>query len=123
MNSSYAYQAYKKTQVSTASQGDLLVMLFEGAIRFSNQAIDAINESNFSLANEKLLRVQDIMTELTTSLKLDVGTIANNLHQLYTYINQLLVEANIKKDVNLIEQAVHLLTELCDTWREVVNKA
>lgn len=120
---SHAYQAYKKTQVSTASQGDLLVMLFEGAIRFSNQAIDAINESNLSVANEKLLRVQDIMTELTTSLKLDVGPIADNLNRLYTYINQLLVEANIKKDTNLIEQAITLLTELCDTWREVVNKA
>lgn len=120
---SYAYQAYKKTQVSTASQGDLLVMLFEGAIRFSNQAIEAINESNFSVANEKLLRVQDIMTELTSSLKLDTGEIANNLSQIYSYINQLLVQANIKKDISLIEQAIGLLTELCDTWREAVTKA
>lgn len=120
---SYAYQAYKKTQVSTASQGDLLIMLFEGAIRFSNQAIDAINESNFSLANEKLLRVQDIMTELTSALKRDVGEIAENLYQLYSYITQLLVDANIKKDIIKIEQAINLLTELCDTWREAVTQA
>jgi len=59
-----AYQMYKKTQVSTASQGDLLLMLFDGAIRFANQGRQAIAEQDMEQANVKLLRAQDIVTEL-----------------------------------------------------------
>jgi len=115
-----AYQMYKKTQVSTASQGDLLLMLFDGAIRFANQGRQAIAEQDMEQANVKLLRAQDIVTELMISLDLDQGEIAENLYQLYSFIYELLVEANIKKDVNLIDQAVRFLTELRDTWRQVV---
>lgn len=115
-----AYQMYKKTQVSTASQGDLLLMLFDGAIRFANQGRQAIAEQDMEQANVKLLRAQDIVTELMISLDLDQGEIAENLYQLYSFIYELLVGANIKKDVNLIDQAVRFLTELRDTWRQVV---
>ena len=117
-----AYQMYKKTQVSTASQGDLLLMLFDGAIRFANQGRQAIAEQDMEQANVKLLRAQDIVTELMISLDLDQGEIAENLYQLYSFIYELLVEANIKKDVNLIDQAVRFLTELRDTWRQVVGQ-
>lgn len=115
-----AYQMYKKTQVATASQGDLLLMLFDGAIRFSNQGRQCIVEQDMEQANVKLLRAQDILTELMISLDLDQGEIAENLYQLYNFIYELLVEANIKKDVDLIDQAVRFLTELRDTWRQVV---
>jgi len=117
-----AYQMYKKTQVSTASQGDLLLMLFDGAIRFANQGRQAIAEQDMEQANVKLLRAQDIVTELMISLDLDQGEIAENLYQLYSFIYELLVEANIKTDVNLIDQAVRFLTELRDTWRQVVGQ-
>lgn len=115
-----AYQMYKKTQVATASQGDLLLMLFDGAIRFANQGRQCIVEQDMEQANVKLLRAQDILTELMISLDLDQGEIAENLYQLYNFIYELLVEANIKKDVDLIDQAVRFLTELRDTWRQVV---
>lgn len=115
-----AYQMYKKTQVATASQGDLLLMLFDGAIRFANQGRQCIVEQDMEQANVKLLRAQDILTELMISLDLDQGEIAENLYQLYNFIYELLVEANIKKDVDLIDQAVRFLTELRETWRQVV---
>lgn len=115
-----AYQMYKKTQVATASQGDLLLMLFDGAIRFANQGRQCIVEQDMEQANVKLLRAQDVLTELMISLDLDQGEIAENLYQLYNFIYELLVEANIKKDVDLIDQAVRFLTELRDTWRQVV---
>lgn len=95
-------------------------MLFDGAIRFANQGRQAIAEQDMEQANVKLLRAQDIVTELMISLDLDQGEIAENLYQLYSFIYELLVEANIKKDVNLIDQAVRFLTELRDTWRQVV---
>ncbi|NLM24522.1 MAG: flagellar export chaperone FliS [Firmicutes bacterium] len=117
-----AYQIYKKTQVSTASQGELVVMMFDGAIKFSNQAKEMINQSKIAEAHEKLIRAQDIVSELSAALNMDTGEIAKNLYQLYDYINNLLVQANIKKDVEILDQAIQLLTELRDTWRQVVAK-
>ena len=116
-----AYQVYKKTQISTASQGDLVIMLFEGAIRFANQAKDFINEKNLEQANEKITRTQDIISELINALDLDTGEIAHNLYQLYTFVNEQLVQANVKKDVVILDQAISFLVELRDTWRLVVN--
>lgn len=115
-----AYQMYKRTQVSTASQGELLLMLFDGAIRFSNQAKEYILAKDFEQANAKLIRAQDIMMELMVSLDLDQGEIAQNLYQLYDFIHERLVEANLKKDVELIDQALRFLEDLRDTWRQVV---
>lgn len=120
---SYALQAYKNVKVNTASNGDLIVMLFDGAIRFANQAINCIDESDIAGAHNKLVRAQDIMTELISVLNMDVGEIAQNLYQLYTFINQLLIQANVNKDPVLIQQAIKLLTELRDMWHEVVEQA
>lgn len=116
-----AYNVYKKTQVSTASQGELLLMLFDGAIKFANQAKDMISHRQLEKANEKLIRCQDIVNELITSLNLDTGEIANNLHQLYSYIYERLVQANIKKDIEQLDEAIYMLSELRDTWRQVVK--
>jgi flagellar protein FliS len=114
---------YRQTQVNTASQGELILMLFDGAIRFANQAQELIAEGDLEGANGKLIRAQDIMTELMVSLDMDQGEIAQNLYQLYDYIHDCLLRANIRKDVGLIEQAVRLLAELRDTWRQVVAKS
>lgn len=116
----YAYQAYKKTQVTTASQGDLIIMLFDGAIKFATQAKAMIDERDLAGANDRLLRAQDIVSELMSALNLDVGELAVNLYQLYEFTNELLIQANLKKDPVHIEQALDLLTQLRDTWREVV---
>lgn len=118
-----AYQVYRQTQVNTASQGELILMLFDGAIRLANQAQELIAEGDLEGANGKLIRAQDIMTELMVSLDMDQGEIAQNLYQLYDYIHDCLLRANIRKDVGLIEQAVRLLAELRDTWRQVVAKS
>lgn len=117
-----AYHIYKKTQVSTASQGELVVMMFDGAIKFCNQAKEMISQSNIAMAHEKLLHAQEIVSELSASLNMDVGEIAHNLHQLYDYIMSLLVQANIKKDAEILKQAISMLSELRDTWQQVVAK-
>ncbi|NLJ80898.1 MAG: flagellar export chaperone FliS [Firmicutes bacterium] len=93
-----AYQVYRQTQISTASQGELLIMLFDGAIRFAQQALEHLGQGETEQAHFKLMRTQDIVNELISSLNLDLGEIAHNLQQLYTYINDLLVQANIEKD-------------------------
>lgn len=116
----HAYQAYRQTKVTTASQGELLLMLFDGAIRFSRQAQEFMRKGEIEEASAKLIRTQDIMNELIVSLNLEVGEIADNLQMLYTYIYDLLVEANIKKQPEIVDEAIHMLVELRQTWEQVV---
>ncbi|NLY10217.1 MAG: flagellar export chaperone FliS [Firmicutes bacterium] len=115
------YQAYKKTQVATASPGELLLLLFDGAIRFANQAKHFIEKKDLAAAHDKLCRAQDIVAELMFSLDRDVGEIADNLYQLYDYIFNRLVEANVSKDISIVDECIHFLTDLRDTWRQVVD--
>ncbi len=123
MMSMNAYQNYRRTQVTTASQGELLLMLFEGAIKFAQQARLLIEERDFALANTKLQRTQDIVNELMASLNFDSGPLAQDLYRLYAYIHERLVEANTKKDTAQLDEALQLLVEFRDTWRQVVHSA
>lgn len=115
-----AYQVYRQTQVSTASQGELLMMLLDGGLRFGRQAQQHMRAGEIEEANSKLIRTQDIVNELIISLNMDVGVIAENLQRIYTYIYDLLVQANIKKDPDIVEEALSMLSELRDTWEQVV---
>lgn len=117
----HAYQAYRQTQVSTASQGELLIMLFDGAIRFAKQGQEHMEKGEIEQANLRLIRAQDIVNELILSLDLEVGELAQSLLQLYTYIYDLLVQANVKKSPEKVDEAVNMLTELRDTWEQVVH--
>lgn len=117
-----AYQVYRQTQVATASQGELLLMLFDGAIRFSKQSKDFMGAGKIEEASAKLIAAQDIINELILSLDLEVGELAHNLHQLYVYIHDLLVQANIKKDSGIVDHAVGMLVELRETWEQVVGQ-
>lgn len=116
----HAYQMYRQTQVSTASQGELLLMLFDGVIRFARQAQEHLDQGKLEEASSKLIRAQDIVDELILALDLNAGEIAHNLQQLYTYIYDLLVRANVKKDPEAVNEALHMLEELRDTWGQVV---
>lgn len=118
----HAHQVYRKTQVSTASAGDLLIMLFDGAIKFAGQAKEFILQKKYESAHEKLVRCQDIMSELNASLNHDAGEIAGNLSQLYMFIHDQFTEANIKKEPQSIDNAVQMLMELRETWKQVVQK-
>lgn len=91
------YERYKQTRVETAGPLQLIIMLYDGAIRFTRQAAHAIEERDYEKANEYLKRAQDIIDELNFSLNLEAGDIAKNLQQLYEFINHQLVQANVKK--------------------------
>ncbi|NLC52923.1 MAG: flagellar export chaperone FliS, partial [Firmicutes bacterium] len=98
---------------------ELILMMYDGAIRFCNQAKNAIEEKKYYEANQLLQRVQAIIDELNYSLNMDAGEIAANLRNLYDFIATKLVEANIKKDIVTIDQMVNLLTELRSSWAEL----
>lgn len=118
--STNALQTYKQVQVSTASEGELVLMLFDGAIRFANQALGCLKQSDLAGANDKLLKAQDVVYELILALDLETGEVAQNLYRLYMFINRTLVQANVTKDPELVQQAVRLMTELRTMWHEVV---
>ncbi len=113
------YERYKQTRVETAGPLQLIIMLYDGAIRFTRQAAHAIEERDYEKANEYLKRAQDIIDELNFSLNLEAGDIAKNLQQLYEFINHQLVQANIKKDAASLQSVERILVTLRSAWDEL----
>jgi len=118
------YQKYKTAQYSTASPEQLLLMLYEGAIKYARQAQKDMEERNVEAANNKLKKTEDIISELMVSLNMDEGgEIAQNLYNLYDYMNRRLIQANIRKDPGLVDEVITLLTSLKESWEEVIGRA
>ena len=117
------YQLYQQTKVETSSPLHLVVMLYDGAIRFANQAIQAMNQKDITKTNESLKRVQDIVDELMVSLNPEAGEIAQNLCQLYEYMNYRLIQANISKNSAELEDVVKILSVLRSGWAELEKQA
>jgi flagellar protein FliS len=114
------YKEYRRTQVAVSSQRDLILMMYNAAIKNTREGKDAIKGGNLEEANNKLLKAQDIISELMNSLRLDAGEISNNLYSLYDYMISRLVQANIRKDVECIDHVDSLLTELKEAWEEAI---
>lgn len=113
-------QNYLANQVMQASPKRLIELLFEGCIKNLKQATLAIEQENINLAHNKLVRAQDIILELRYSINEEVGgQVAQQFIQLYEYMNQQLLQANLKKEVALIEQVQQMVTELLETWKQM----
>jgi flagellar protein FliS len=117
------YNQYRQTQIQTAPPEQLVLMLYDGAIRFALQSIESINAKDPEAANNWLIRVQDIVSELRTALDSRAGEVATQLDFLYDYLYRRTVEANVKKDVEIVEEVVHFLRELRSTWAEAIQIA
>ncbi len=118
-NKTNPYEKYKETQIKTANQGKLIVMLYDGAIKFLNQSKEAIEANKIEEAHNKITRTQDIIMELVLSLNLDAGPIAKKLYNLYLYLNQRLMEANMYKKKEPIDEVIKLLTDLKEVWDQI----
>lgn len=117
-----AYQNYKKQEVEGATKGKIVVLLFEGTIKFLRIAMKAIDENNIQDAHNNIIKAENILYELMSTLNMDAGEIASNLMKLYDFMIWQLVEANKDKDKAKIQSVIDLLIPLCDAWKEVVNK-
>ena len=115
-----AQNAYKQNSVTTASPGELTLMLYNGCLKFLSKAKTAIHEKNVQEKNTNLLKSQAIIAELMSTLNMDIE-ISKQMLPLYEYMNHRLVEANIQSDVTLIEEVEGLVTEFRDTWKEVLR--
>jgi flagellar protein FliS len=112
---------YQQNSVMTATPEELTLMLYNGAIKFVNIAKLSIENKNIKKAHEALIRAQDIIIELNATLNMDYE-ISKNLRSLYEFILDRLVDANIKKEIEPLDEVLELLTELRDTWKEVIVK-
>ncbi len=116
------YQKYHETQVKTADQGRLILMMYDGAIIFLQQARELLNEMDFIGKSEKISKTQDIIFELNSSLNMEAGPIAKNLRSLYMYMIKRLFDANMKKDSYAIEESIKILSELRMAWEKITSK-
>ncbi len=115
-----AQNAYKQNSVTTASPGELTLMLYNGCLKFLNKAKLAIQEKNIQDKNTNLIKAQAIISELMATLNMDIE-VSKNMLALYEYMNRRLVEANIQNDISIIEEVEGLVTEFRDTWKEVIR--
>ena len=115
-----AYNAYKQNSVTTASPGELTLMLYNGCIKFIGLARKAIEENNIQLRNTNIQKAQAIIAELMSTLNMDLE-ISKQMLPLYEYIIRLLVTTNIQHDIQSLNEAEQLVTEFRDTWKEVIK--
>lgn len=117
------FSTYKSTQIETASKEKILLMLYEGLIKYVRQARKALENDESQKAHDKLLQSQEIVTELISTLDMDVGgEIAEELYSLYDYVLHNLIQANVENDPSRLEDILPVLEELNEAWDEVINE-
>lgn len=117
------YNVYKNNSVNYASKEQLLLMLVEGAVKFSKRAELNLNEKDINKAHENLLKTQNIIAELMSTLDTSVGDWAVQLFKVYRFIYDKLVEANIKKDIKILKEILPLIEEVNNLWHETYDLA
>jgi flagellar protein FliS len=115
-------RTYAQVNIETASQGKLIIMLFNGAIRRAEEAIHEMDKKNTEAVHAHLIRAQEIIAELRSALNMEAGgEIARNLDRIYEYFQHLLITANLKKDPAPAREAITLMKEMRDTWQELFD--
>ncbi|SIQ51576.1 flagellar protein FliS [Alkalispirochaeta americana] len=118
--------AYRQTSVKTASQGRIIVMLYDEALRQIDvaEALLAGRSRELDKINNALVKAQDIITELMVSLDLEQGgEIAQNLLRLYLFFNDRLMEANVKKEQEPLQEVRGLIVNLRDAWKQIESQS
>ncbi len=114
--------AYQDSAVTTQSKGRLIVLLYDGAIKFMKLAIKELEANNYEAKGKYINKAQDIINELNAVLDMNAGgEIATNLRKLYCFMNSHLSEANIKRDPKMIREVIELMEELNNSWKAIAG--
>ena len=116
------YNQYLRSKVMTASKAELTLMLYDGAIKFCNMAIMCIEKKDISGANTNIKKTEAILEEFMATLNYKYP-VANDFKNVYEYLHERLVEANLKKDPEVLNEVLEHLREMRDTWKEVMRTA
>lgn len=109
------YEKYRQSSVQTSNPAKLVIMLYDGAIRFIRASVKGMEETDFEKVNLNLGKAQSIISELMVTLDRKYE-VSDGLHSLYEYMNYLLTQANIKKSQEPAQEAMNMLIDLRDTW-------
>ena len=113
-------KTYQDTAVTTQSRGRLIVLLYDGAIKFMKLAVKELEANNYEAKGRYINKAQDIINELNAVLDMDAGgAIASNLRKLYVFMNKRLCEANIKRDPQMIREVIALMEEMNQSWKAI----
>ena len=115
------YEQYQRNKVLTATPAEVTLMLYEGAIKFCNIAIMAIENNEMEKAHINIMKTQRIIEEFRNTLDRQYE-VAEDFDRIYVYVLRRLFDANIKKDKEILEEVNGHLLSLRDTWKEVMRK-
>ena len=114
--------AYQDAAIGTQSKGRLIVMLYDGAIKFLKLAIQELQAENYAAKGQYINRAQDIINELDAVLDMEAGgEIAQNLRKLYGFMGRHLRQANAKRDPQMLQEVINLLEELNPSWKAITG--
>lgn len=114
------YEQYNNNKIMMASPAELTLMLYEGAIKFCNIAIRGIEQKDMEKAHLNIVKVEKIIQYLRETLNMKYA-VAQDFENIYVYLNDRLLEANMKKDVEILEEVCEHLRSVRDTWKEVMR--
>lgn len=114
------YAAYANNKIMTATPAELTLMLYEGAIKFCNIAIAAVEQKDIQKAHNNIMKTQNIIEEFQATLN-HKYEVAKDFDSVYSYLKTRLIEANIKKDTEILEEVLQHLRTMRDTWKEVMR--
>jgi flagellar protein FliS len=123
MNPYASPQAYRDSAVLTATPEQLVVMLYDGAVRFLRQAEHAMGEGAWMHSSEKLSRGEAIIDELLATLNMDTGEMAERLQAIYVFCKKTLIEARLQRSAEKISHVVALLSSLREAWVKLAEQA
>lgn len=116
-----AYGQYNNSKILTASPAELTLMLYEGAIKFCNIAIVAVEHKDVQKAHNNIQKTERIVDYFRQTLDMSYP-VAEDFERVYSYLSGRLIEANIKKDKEILEEVNTHLRSMRDTWKEVMKK-
>ena len=117
-----AYGQYNNSKIMTASPAELTLMLYEGAIKFCNIAIVAVEHGDIQKAHDNIQKTERIVDYFRQTLDMSYP-VAEDFERVYSYLSRRLVEANIKKDKEILEEVNTHLRSMRDNWKEVMKKS
>lgn len=117
MPQTHPYHAYHRTGVQTADQRKLIIMLYDGVIRFLRKAVIKMDAADIEGAHNYLVRSREILAELLSTLKPEKGGgVGANLRRLYAYVFNRIIEANLHKDPQMVEEVINIMSTLREGW-------
>lgn len=122
MLSNNGYNQYKQNSINTAAPEELTLMLYNGLVKFIMQAQAAIDTKSIDKANNSIVRAQAIISEFTATLDMNYE-VSKNLELLYDYMHRQLIQANLKKDREILEEVLGIAKELRDAWAQAMKTA